>query len=253
MPNNNTKRFSNRVDNYVKYRPAYPIAIINYLQDHFDLNNDKIIADIGAGTGISTSLFLDSGYQVWAVEPNKEMRERSVELLNHYPKFIAIDATAENTTLSNNSMDAIVASQAFHWFDVERSKAEFKRILKTDGVVVLIWNERKTVTPFEIEYDNFIIKHGKDYVKVDHRNISDKDIETFFYPHTCALKIFDNYQAFDFNGLKGRLLSSSYMPDKGEIDYEEMIPDLEKLFEKYKEDNLIRINYNTKLYAGKFK
>ncbi|HEY4155308.1 MAG TPA: class I SAM-dependent methyltransferase, partial [Puia sp.] len=138
MVNNSTERFSNRVNDYVKYRPGYPAAIVNYLQDHFDLTIDKQIADIGSGTGISTALFLDAGYPVRAVEPNKEMRKKSVELLNHYPKYTAVDGKAENTTLPAGSVDAVVAGQAFHWFDAEKAKAEFKRILKPAGLVVLI-------------------------------------------------------------------------------------------------------------------
>jgi SAM-dependent methyltransferase len=248
---NNTKRFSNRVDDYVKYRPGYPATIINYLQDNFALTSNKTIADIGAGTGILTALFLDAGYTVWAIEPNKEMREKSVELLKHYPTFISLDATAENITLPANSIDAIIAGQAFHWFDVEKSKASFKKILKQDGLLVLIWNERKTSTPFEIEYDNLIIKHGKDYVKVNHRNISDKDIQDFFYPKTCALKVFENHQVFDFDGLKGRLLSSSYMPAKDTAGYKEMLLDLVQLFKKHEKNNNIRIDYDTKVYTGK--
>jgi SAM-dependent methyltransferase len=252
MALNPTERFSNRVDDYVKYRPGYPAIIINYLREHFDLNTDKIIADIGAGTGISTSLFLKAGYPVRAVEPNKEMREKLMELSGQYPKLVVTDGTAENTNLPDKSIDAIVAAQAFHWFNAEISKAEFKRILKTGGLLVLIWNERKTDSDFEMEYEKLILKFARDYRKVDHRNINPDDIERFFYPLHCESMVFDNYQSFDLTGLKGRLSSSSYMPAKGDTGFEEMMRDLEKLFEKYKEGNRIRINYDTKLYAGRF-
>jgi SAM-dependent methyltransferase len=253
MSTNNTGRFSNRVEDYAKFRPGYPISILNYLQDNFHLTRDKSIVDIGAGTGISSALFLEAGYAVRAVEPNREMREKSVELLGHYPRFTPIDARAEDTELPDTITDAIVSGQAFHWFDTAKSKKEFERILKPGGILALIWNERKTASPFELEYEELTVKHGKDYVKVDHRNISDQDIDKFFYPWTCTRKVFDNCQVFDFEGLKGRLLSSSYMPAKDQSGYGAMIDDLEKLFEKYKEDNRIRINYDTKLYAGTFK
>ena len=253
MVNNSTERFSNRVEDYAKFRPGYPISILNYLQDQYHLTTDKSIVDIGAGTGISSALFLEAGYAVRAVEPNREMREKSGELLGHYPRFTPIDARAENTTLPDKTADAIVAGQAFHWFDKEKSKKEFERILKPGGILVLIWNERKTASSFELGYDELIVKHGKDYLKVDHRNISDQDIEKFFSPYTGTRKVFDNYQIFDFEGLRGRLLSSSYMPAKDQSGYGAMVDDLLKLFEKYKEDNRIRIDYDTKLYAGTFK
>lgn len=251
MPNNSTTRFSNRVNDYVKYRPHYPKTIVEFLEDNYELSTGKLIADIGAGTGISTALFLDAGYKVIAVEPNQEMREKAVELLGNYPGFKAINGTAENTRLETGSIDLIVAGQAFHWFDAKKTKTEFKRILKPGGIVALIWNERKTQSDFEIEYDRLIVNHGRDYVKVDHRNIDDGHIGAFFDPEPFRLEIFQNKQVFDFNGLTGRLLSSSYMPAKDEAGYESMMADLKGLFDKYQQDDFIIINYDTKVYVGK--
>jgi ubiquinone/menaquinone biosynthesis C-methylase UbiE len=251
MTTDNTKRFSNRVEDYVRYRPGYPAAIITYLQQQFGMNKAQQVADIGAGTGISSALFLSAGYKVTAVEPNNKMREKAIELLNTFPQFNAVDGTAEHTTLVNNTIDIIIAGQAFHWFDMAAAKAEFKRILKDDGYVVLIWNERLIASAFEKEYDQLIIKHGKDYVEVGHRNIDDKNIGAFFSPQPFHYKTFANRQLFDMEGLQGRLLSSSYMPVKGDAGYDAMIEDLRKLFERYKEEGFITINYLTKVYAGK--
>lgn len=247
-----TKRFSNRVEDYVKYRPHYPREIITFLEDQYDLGNDKSIADIGAGTGISSKPFLEAGYKVVAVEPNKEMLDKAIELLGDFPEFSSVSGTAEKTTLKAHSVDAIIAGQSFHWFDREKCKVEFRRILKKDGVLALVWNERLAETPFEVEYDALIVRHGKDYVKVDHRNIKTEDIALFFDPSPMQLNIFPNKQVFDYEGLKGRLLSSSYMPATGDAGYEEMLEDLQSLFERYKENELIVINYATKLYSGVF-
>jgi ubiquinone/menaquinone biosynthesis C-methylase UbiE len=160
MQQDSTQRFSNRVEDYVKYRPHYPVEIITYLQQQHNLTAGKLIADVGAGTGISTELFLKEGYRVIAVEPNEAMREKAIVLLNKYEKFSAVDGTAERTGLQNESVDAIIAGQAFHWFKVDETKKEFRRILKGDGIVVLIWNERLTGSDFEKRYDELIIKHG---------------------------------------------------------------------------------------------
>lgn len=251
MENNSTTRFSNRVDDYVKYRPTYPTEIINFLQGSYELSTDKLIADIGAGTGISTALFLDAGYRVIAIEPNLEMREKSIELLDSTPGFKAQNGTAENTGLETGSIDAIIAGQAFHWFDAVKTREEFKRVLMPGGIIALIWNERLTTSPFEKEYDELIVKHGNDYVKVDHRNIDPAAIGAFFAPETFHLQEFANKQVFDFEGLAGRLLSSSYMPTKDDAGYEPMIVDLKTLFDKYQEDGLITINYDTKVYVGR--
>ncbi|PVD52784.1 class I SAM-dependent methyltransferase [Terrimonas sp.] len=253
MPTNSTTRFSNRVENYVKYRPGYPEGLVLWLQTHYTFPASNVIADIGSGTGISADLFLKNGYTVFGVEPNAPMRKMSEHLLKDHTNFKTINGTAEATTLLGQSIDAIVAGQAFHWFDAAKTKTEFLRILKPGGLVILIWNERLTHSPFEEAYDQLIVRHGKDYVKVDHRNINTENIEQFFQPQKCRLQIFSNRQVFDFEGLKGRLLSSSYMPAEGDEGYAAMIDDLQKLFNKFHSNGFITIHYDTKLYSGIFK
>lgn len=253
MRTDNTKRFSNRVDDYVKYRPGYPKKVISFLQQNYDLKKNNIIADIGSGTGISTSIFLDAGYIVYAVEPNIEMRHKAVELLGKNPNFHQVNGKAEHTGLQPNSIDVIISGQAFHWFDAKSAKLEFKRILKKNGLVVLMWNERKTDSAFEKEYDQLIVRHSKDYVKVDHKNIDDQKLANFFSPDDYYLELFFNQQVFDFNGLLGRLLSSSYMPARNERGYEAVIKDLRLLFDKHKKYEAIIFNYETKVYCGRFK
>ena len=248
---NSTTRFSNRVDDYVKYRPGYPAGIIPFLQDAYGLSAGQLVADIGAGTGISTALFLDAGYRVVAVEPNAEMRAKAIELLGGTSHFSTQDGTAEATGLGDQSVDAVIAGQAFHWFDALESRGEFKRILKENGLVVLIWNERKTASAFEKEYDAFITQYARDYVQVDHRNIDAAHIEAFFKPQEVDLKVFPNKQVFNFEGLKGRLLSSSYMPAAGEEGYVAMLEGLQVLFDQYNAGGKIVIEYDTKVYAGR--
>lgn len=253
MTTNSTTRFSNRVNDYVKYRPGYPAQIIDHLQQQYNLTTDKLIADIGAGTGISTQLFLEAGYRVIAIEPNQPMRDKAVELLGNWPGFKAQNGTAEDTGLATESIDAVIAGQAFHWFDTKKTRTEFERILKTNGLIALIWNERRTGSAFEKEYDELIIKHGKDYVQVDHRNIDAERIGAFFNPQPYQLKTFYNEQIFDFDGLKGRLSSSSYMPTTDDEGYEVMITDLQALFDKYQQNGSITIQYDTNVYTGTVK
>src|SRR6185437_11357594 len=159
----NTTRFSDRVEDYVKYRPHYPGSILSYLQQTYSFNASWDVADIGSGTAISSELFLGNGNRVFAVEPNAEMRGKAEELLGGNPHFFSIDGTAEATGLAAGSVRLIVAGQAFHWFDAVKSRAEFVRILQPHGVVVLVWNERLAQSPFEAAYDALIERHGKDY------------------------------------------------------------------------------------------
>lgn len=252
MENNSTTRFSNRVANYVKYRPGYPEAITEYLRAEHRLSVDKIIADVGAGTGISSRLFLDKGYKVIAVEPNEAMRKKCMELLSKYSSFKMSSGTAENTMLETGSIDAIICAQAFHWFNNNNTKAEFKRILRANGIVVLIWNERLTHSDFEKEYDELIVRNGKDYVRVDHRNIDTEAIQKFFAPSKVSMKLFNNRQVFDFDGLKGRLLSSSYMPSETDKGYDKLISELKQLFDQYQHEGHVQIDYATKVYISNF-
>ena len=166
--------------------------------------------------------------------------------------FVSINGTAEATGLAAGSVRLIVAGQAFHWFDTVKSRAEFARILRPGGVVVLVWNERLAHTPFEAAYDVLIERHGKDYKTTNHRNISEQQIGSFFHPAAFVVKAFPNEQWFDFEGLKGRLLSSSYMPKSGP-GFAPMIEDLRRLFDQYQDGGRVRVGYDTRVYSGVLK
>ncbi len=248
-----THRFADRVDNYVKYRPHYPREMFDFLLSQHIINENSIVADIGSGTGISSKPFLKLNLEVFAVEPNKEMREAAEKLLGDHKNFHSVNASAENTTLKDHSIDVIVVGQAFHWFEKEKTKQEFKRILKPGGHVVLLWNDRRTdSTEFLRSYEDFLQLCGTDYKEVNHKNTQDKNIfDAFFGENNYTEKWFDNFQEVDFAGLKGRVLSSSYMPNEGHKDYEHMMYCLKKVFARYQQNNTVRLDYDTKIYYGK--
>jgi SAM-dependent methyltransferase len=241
-----TKRFSDRVEDYVKYRPHYPKVILSLLEPFGP------VADIGSGTGILTELFLEAGGPVYAVEPNAEMRSKAGELLAEHANFVSVDGTAEATGLPDKSIDLVVAGQAFHWFDPVKTRQEFVRILQPGGRVALIWNERMMETPFEKDYEALILHYAGDYKTINHKNIADLQIGNFFHPKPFILHQFDNWQDFDLSGLQGRLLSSSYIPKEG-ARHDEMIKALKLLFEQYAFDGKVRVRYDTKVYYGVLK
>jgi ubiquinone/menaquinone biosynthesis C-methylase UbiE len=251
MESDPTKRFSDRVDNYVKYRPGYPPKVLEYLKDKCNLLNQSIIADVGAGTGIFTKLLLEADYQVYAVEPNEAMRNASVEQLSAYKKFKAINGKAESTTLSGQSIDLIVCAQAFHWFSNEATRVEFNRILKDNGKTALIWNNRITdADDFATAYNALLKNDSVDYNKVNHQNISDINFKAFFKDGKYVLKKFPNVQVFDLDGLTGRAFSSSYVPpqdtDKGKV----FLKLLKELFNKYNSNGHVSFHYQTEIYWG---
>jgi len=251
LTNNPTTRFSNRVANYVKYRPHYPEKIIKYLEEKNVLKKDSDIADVGSGTGILSKLFLKNGNKVYGIEPNKEMREAGEEYLKEYTNFISVEGSAESAPLEKSSVDLIIAGQAFHWFDAEKTKEEFKRILKPGGNVVLIWNVRKLdSTLFLKAYEELLIKYGTDYLKVRHENVDNVKLAKF-YGGKYATKIFYNEQVFNFEALKGRLLSSSYSPTEEMPEYQPMLEQLHKVFNEYNQNGKINFPYDTVVYHGK--
>jgi len=246
-----TQRFSSRVENYIKYRPGYPNGVIETLRSECGLTSDSIIADIGSGTGILTEMFLRNGNLVYGIEPNREMREAGERLLKGYPRFHSVAAQAEDTRLPDNSVDFIMAGQAFHWFDREKAREEFARTLKPQGWIALIWNERvTTTTPFLITYEQLLKDYSTDYEQVDHRRIDDIVIRDFFGSDDFRLKQFKNVQVFDYEGVKGRLLSSSYAPEEGHPNYEPMLAELERIFQAYQSDDKVVFEYVTQMYYG---
>lgn len=247
-----TERFSSRVDNYTKYRPSYPHQILDLLRTECSLAHDATIADIGSGTGILTQLLLDKGYLVYAVEPNKEMREEAERLLSDNPNFHSVLATAESTTLPGHSIDLVTAGQAFHWFDPEGSKAEFARILKPNGTVALIWNHRKDdATPFLAAYNDLLRTYCPEYGEVKHTRIGHEDIAALFGEQGYKEAQFENKQLFDYEGLEGRLLSSSYTPQPDHPNYQPMLSRLHQIFTQYKDQGYVLFEYITRVYYGR--
>lgn len=244
------QRFSDRVENYVRYRPSYPQEIIPLLQKEAGLSHNSSIADIGSGTGISTEMFLRAGYPVKAVEPNREMRQAAERLLASYPGFHNVEGSAQATTLPDQSVDLLVAAQAFHWFNTPATRAEFTRILKPGGHIALIWNERKLdATPFLRDYEQLLVEYGTDYTEVRHENIGATALGQFFIGPYAAHE-FANEQHFDFEGLKGRLLSSSYAPPVGHPRHEPMLAELQRLFNRHQTDGQVVVEYITRVYIG---
>jgi len=247
---NPTQRFTTRVENYVKYRPEYPARIVRLLASRCGLSSESAIADVGSGTGILAKLFLQNGNIVYAVEPNDAMRTAGEELLKNYPKFTSIKSTAESTSLPSASVDFVTAGQAFHWFEPVNTRNEFCRILRPEGWVALIWNERRLdSTPFLRAYEQLLLTWGTDYQQVRHDR-GDERIADFFAPGTFSLETFPNVQELDWDGLKGRVLSASYTPGTDDPNYEPMLAGLEKIFRKHCENGIVAFQYNTNVYFG---
>jgi SAM-dependent methyltransferase len=247
---NSIERFSSRVENYVKYRPSYPPEVMELLQNECGLAPSSIVADIGSGTGILTKLLLATGATVFAIEPNRQMRSAAEGLLNGHTNFRSVNGTAEATTLPNASIDLIVAGQAFHWFDPQAARQEFSRISKPLQRVALLWNERPLeATAFLDAYEALLRKYAPEYDQVNSLRADEQRIQQFF-GGAVKLAIFPNEQQFDFAGLRGRLLSSSYAPEIDHPLYEPLIAELQLLFDQFQQHGQVMFPYRTLVYFG---
>ncbi len=244
-----TARFSDRVADYVRARPGYPPELWDVLARHCGLDGHSVIADIGSGTGLLAQVFLERGNALFGVEPNAEMRQAGERLLARYQAFISVDAGAESTTLADGCVDFVTAGQAFHWFDRDRSRREFARILRPGGWVVLIWNDRRLdATGFLRGYEALLVRHCPDYLKVVHRNIDAGVLGQFFAPHGYQESVLDNRQQFDWEGLVARHLSSSFVPKAG---HEAGMTELRALFDGHASAGSVEFEYDTRLYYGR--
>ncbi len=249
--NDTVSRFSNRVENYVKYRPGYPTAMMEFFQSELGVGPASVVADIGSGTGLSSRPFVELGCRVYGIEPNAAMRDAADEFLKGFQNFVSVDGTSENTTLPDDSVDIALAAQAFHWFDPGPTGREFKRILRPGGYAALIWNERQLdTTAFLRDYEQLLLKYGRDYSKVRHENVSEEMLSGFFNAGFERVS-FPNEQVFDLAGIRGRLLSSSYMPDETDPVYDAMIDELALLFAKHAENDRIKVFYDTNIFYSR--
>jgi SAM-dependent methyltransferase len=252
MIDDSTRRFTDRVADYVKYRPTYPREVATFVHAECGIAPSASVADIGAGTGISTKLFLDAGHPVVAVEPNAAMREAADRLLGEYAGYRSVAGTAEATTLEDSSVDLVTAAQAFHWFDKAGAKREFARILKPRGQIVLFWNSRLLEgTPFLSGYEALLQRFCPDYARVSETYPGDAEMADWFGEGFEHKTVFPNVQLLDFDGLQGRLMSSSYVPKPGDAGYEPMLEALHTLFDETQRDGCVNFAYETRVYAGR--
>jgi len=246
-----TERFGNRVDNYSKYRPRYPDAMLEFIRTVAP--QSAIVADIGSGTGILTKQLLNAGFEVYAIEPNDPMRSEAESSLSAEPLFHSVKGSAESTSLPDRSMDLITSAQAFHWFDRGKAKPEFRRILRPGRWTALIWNERRVDTStFSWKYEELLRNRAPEYRQVDHRNVNAEDIGAFFEPGEVIVKKFPNAQQLSREAFIGRVLSSSYVPLAGEPGHRDILAAAECLFDESAVEGTVSFEYQTMLYLGRF-
>jgi len=248
---NPTSRFTGRVESYRLHRPGYPAAIVDLLARESGLSSDSLIADIAAGTGLLSEIFIERGYRVTAVEPNPEMRATCATLTSLYPRLQCADGSAETTGLIDRSIDLITVGQAMHWFDLKRTRSEFVRVLRLRGSCAIIYNNRRlSGDPFHEGYERILVEFGNDYETVKHSHMTEDRLAAFFAPNAMRSASFENSQQLDLDALIGRILSSSYMPQPRHRRYEEMSGAIADLFAQNESSGHVRMEYDCVVCYG---
>ncbi|WP_028295620.1 class I SAM-dependent methyltransferase [Olivibacter sitiensis] len=247
----NTERFSLRADKYDKFRPAYPVEMMDFLRQELGVTPNMTVAEIGAGTGIFTEQLAQWGCTIYAVEPNVEMRHKAGAHLEALANCHLMNGEAERTGLPDHAIDLIVCAQAFHWFDFDKTRIEFERIIRQGGAVAIIWNMRSNMSAFEREYEKVLEAFSTDLTAFNERNQRGENLASFFGNDQIVKKIY-NYETFiDYTQLLGRTYSYSYMPNE-EKDNGGLKKELKKLFDNHEENGRVRLSYKTLLFLGRF-
>jgi SAM-dependent methyltransferase len=245
-------RFSDRVDEYARYRPRYAPAIVDVLQAAGVLPLEGKVADLGAGTGLLSEVFLNHGYAVCGVEPDANMLRRADRELAKYGPFLPIHGSAEATTLPDAAVDFVAAGQAFHWFNPGRTRVECQRVLRQGGGAALIWNERcPGGNAFAGAYERLLEHFGQDYQGARLGRVVQQrgGVDVFFDGCYTAETISGRF-VLDYERLKGFLLSCSYAPLLNHPAHESMFARLDELFAEYERRGQVIFPMETRIYYG---
>jgi SAM-dependent methyltransferase len=251
---NPTGRFSGLSDLYAKHRPDYPAGALDHVISRCGLTPGAAVADVGCGTGISSRLFAARGLRVVGIEPNADMRAKAQAepVPEGVPAPVYRSGQAEATGLTDGSVAAVVAAQAFHWFDAPTALREFHRVLAPGGWVVLLLNLRDESDPFTAAYGD-VIRSAPDAASVEGpRARAGKallDCELF---EPRERTTFPHGQEHDEAGLLGRAFSHSYAPREPAL-VEKFTADLRAVFARFQRDGRVVVRYETIVYLGRRK
>ncbi len=246
----NKSLFTGRANDYNKGRPAYSNELIDYMVNQIGITANDIVADIGSGTGIFSRQLLEK-CNVICVEPNDDMRKVAENELSNYLTVQFSDGTAENTKLEKASVDFVTVAQAFHWFDGDKFKAECQRILKNSGEVMLVWNTRNTECEFNKDNEKIFEKYCPAFRGFSGGTQKDDISIQKFFDGKYQYAEFDNPIIYTKEQFVSRCLSASYSIKDGDSGYQEYMNELNALFEKYCENQLLKIPNSSVIYWGK--
>ncbi len=245
---NNTSRFDDKGDIYAKTRPGYAAGLFDFIKNTLTVPADSTFADIGSGTGIFSDLLLKSGYKVYAVEPNEDMRRKADEKLSIYNGFTSVNGTADNTTLAKRSVDCVSTAQAFHWFNAETFKSECRRILKPGGKVIIVYNTRNENNSCNKALADICSRYCPEFHGFSNGMNERKCLD--FFDNECKIFRAENNQTYNRQGFINRTLSSSYSLCETDNNFTDYLVEINKLFDYFSVHGTLTVPVSTVAYAG---
>lgn len=251
MEKDSIGRFSGKADLYAAGRPSYAAAFLQWLKETCGIGPSSRAADVGAGTGKFTKQLLELGCDVYAVEPNADMRRIAERELGGFPGFHSVHGDASASGLPDHSMDVITAAQAFHWFPAEEFRRECLRIGKEDCLVFLIWNERDLKALAVQALQELYAAYGRDFRGFNLGLQEDDERIRRFFRDDYQRVGFDNPLHYDREGFRVRCLSSSHSPREGEADRPAYEAGIDRIFDRFAEQGRLEMPNKTNVYYGK--
>lgn len=247
------KLFNSKALLYAKNRPSYSNHIMNYLSQYLNLREIHLGADVGAGTGQMTKILADNFNTVYAIEPNLAMLNECKKQLFSYNNIIYKNCSADNINLTNHSLDYITVAQAFHLFYNKETYTEFKRILKPDGKLIIIYNMKNHQSGLFLENEKVLLQYCPLYNREFHATeFNKRTFINFFSEYSYDFCVFnnDNTEYLDCETFINRTLSSSYSITSEHPFYEAYIHDLKEVFNRFVINDKIKMELSSVIYSG---
>jgi SAM-dependent methyltransferase len=244
-----TRRFSGRADLYARYRPTYPMAAVDLVVERCALQSGDLLIDVGCGTGISSRMFAARGLRVLGIEPNEQMRGKAEAVPFEGLSLEYRSGKAEATGLPVGCAAAVLAAQAFHWFDPVAALAEFYRILRPAGWVALLWNERDESDAATAAYGE-VVRTGPDAAAIEGQRAQGGEalLQSPLFADGERI-VLRHQQELDEEGLLGRALSASYAP-KEPAEVARFTEDLRRVFTQFQRQGEFALHYETRVFLA---